>query len=662
MGFGNYSQRLTTAMINIPVAETLALRFASFSENRDPFFSNGGPITTLTPSESADTLAYRAGAKWVPWSFLTVQLGHDFTQEKGTGYSGANFEPALRSGLLPNEVPDPRRVIYRGPQASQNMRHYGVNADVTAKLGPIVLNYLGGYRNLRFRSISGGNMGVAFPGQDIPNASLDNWSTSWWYSASQSQVHELRLMTPDTAFFRVTLGGFLFHEKQQVTLFNTADNSNTFAGVEFGMPYVRGNSQAGYLDGTLDITKRFRATGGLRFTHETKDRSGIGAVWLINNANPGGQNFRFGTEGFQPAFGARTMYPVQGEMFDANAVFLNGIGRFGVRDTVGQFLAPGGGGMVQAGPITPQSGHYSANFIDYRAGLDFDLSPTQMLYGMFTTAHTSGGFNDNVNYVDDQGMAFNIAPTYKPESLYAFELGSKNELFDCKWRINAAAFAYLYRDQVFQVVQQTGPQPMDPNQPPPSSAMRVNAGKSHIYGLEFDTSYRLPLGFVAGVSGLLMDAKFDEGELFDNRVAFGPTNSPSDTVNIKGNRLPRAPRVTLNYSLAETFQTSIGWFDWIVTAQTRSEHFMTVFNGRGVDPQGNVNPVLSDVVPTYTRAGRRRRLYPSRRQGAAQHLRQQRDQHGLHDQLHQPARSEPALLQYPPPDWRPPESLLVAHL
>jgi len=28
---------------------------------------------------------------------------------------------------------------------------------------------------------------------------------------------------------------------------------------------------------------------------------------------------------------------------------------------------------------------------------------------------------------------------------------------------------------------------------------------------------------------------------------------------------------------------------------------MTVFNGNGIDSQGNVNPSLSDVVPSYTR-------------------------------------------------------------
>ena len=45
----------------------------------------------------------------------------------------------------------------------------------------------------------------------------------------------------------------------------------------------------------------------------------------------------------------------------------------------------------------------------------------------------------------------------------------------------------------------------------------------------------------------------------------------------------------------------MGWFDWVVSAQTRTKYYMTIFNGEGLNPQGVVNPNLSDVVPSYTR-------------------------------------------------------------
>jgi len=598
MQVGTYSQRLATAMVNIPIGDKLALRLAAFGEEHDPFYKNAGPVTTNAGAESADNMATRATVKWLPLSNLTVLAGMDFTKENGTGYSGSNYSGALKAGLLPSDIPDPRAVIYRGPQGVQKMQHWGVHTDITADLGPISLNYLGSYRNLKFFQNTGGNVGVAYPGEVITDAQLDNWSTSLWNTGSQSQVHELRAYTPDSWRFRGTAGVFLFHEKQQVTLYQVSDNTYGYAGGEYNEPNVKGDSQAGYLDGTYDFLKWLRGTAGLRFTHETKERTGgIATGFSVTGVNDNGP-FRFGTEGFQPAFGNRTMYPAVGSTFDATQVFLNGISRSGARDTLQQLLTQGG----TIASATPQYGTYSDNFLDFRLGADADLKPGHLGYINFATGHNSGGFNDQVTITDNQGNSMQAAPTYKPERLYSIEVGSKNEFMDKKLRLNAAAFVYIYRDQIFQIIQETGPPPAnDPNGMAPSTALRVNAGKSHVLGLEFDGAYQLPHGFVISASGTFLDARIDEGMIFDSRAEYGPMHTANDKVNVAGKIMPRAPRVTVNYSLAQNIKVPFGWFDWIVSAQTRSQYFMTVFDGTGYDSQGNVNPNLSDVVPRYTR-------------------------------------------------------------
>ena len=116
---------------------------------------------------------------------------------------------------------------------------------------------------------------------------------------------ELRVYAPDQARFRWTAGTFFFYEKQRTFLGSVADQSNGFAGVEYNMPHVQSDSEAGYLDGTFDIRKFLRATGGFRFTREHKERTGLGAVYLPNT---NGMPFRFGTEGFQFADTSRTIY------------------------------------------------------------------------------------------------------------------------------------------------------------------------------------------------------------------------------------------------------------------------------------------------------------------------------------------------------------------
>jgi outer membrane receptor protein involved in Fe transport len=98
---------------------------------------------------------------------------------------------------------------------------------------------------------------------------------------------------------------------------------------------------------------------------------------------------------------------------------------------------------------------------------------------------------------------------------------------------------------------------------------------------------------------MLLDSVFDEGQITDSRLGFDIASEP--IVNVKGHRLPRAPRISVAYSLGQNFNTRFGYFDWVVSAQTRSKYYMTVFNGEGRDTAGNLNPVLSDVQPAYTR-------------------------------------------------------------
>ncbi|HTV22271.1 MAG TPA: TonB-dependent receptor, partial [Polyangiaceae bacterium] len=98
-------------------------------------------------------------------------------------------------------------------------------------------------------------------------------------------------------------------------------------------------------------------------------------------------------------------------------------------------------------------------------------------------------------------------------------------------------------------------------------------------------------------------------------------------VDIGGKWLPRASALTINYALSQLIYTPAGSFNWIVDAQTRTKHFMTVFNGEGnylpsegAPPTGSTSyqqlieegepgtscyprcgaARLNDVVPAYT--------------------------------------------------------------
>lgn len=592
---GNYSQRVIQGMVNIPLGDKLALRFAGFGDTHDAYYTNAGPISTLEPSESGNALAFRGGAKWQPVEQLTVFLKGDYTQEKGTGFSGTNFTPALNAGLLPTEIKNPRDVIYRGPQGMQDMKHWGLHGEATFDLGPVLIGYLGSYRSLDYRSISSGNAGVNFPGRSMANVDLDNWSTSYWHTASQSHVHELRFFAPDTARIRWTAGGFFLDEQQQVLLYNTADKSGGYLGGEYNMPKVPTRSYAGFADATFDIIKKFlRGTLGVRVTNEKRSRDGVGNQYSLNFDNFTGTQpspTRFGTEGFAPSDRDRTNYSVTpGTSTDQ---FQNGVGRYGTRDNVAQLI--GQGATINAGGLNEQHGTYSATFFDFRAGLDYHLTPDSLEYIMFSTGHQSGGFNDTIALP----TGGTLAKTYEPEAIYATEIGSKNEFLNHKLTANFAGFWYEYRNQQFQVVQAIGPKPIGSDAPPPSSALRVNAAASRVLGLEAEGKARLPSGFTLALAATLLNARFTEGTVNDPRVSYDPTQQPA--VDLNGNFLPRAPVLSVNYGVSQIITTHFGYFDWTLSAQSKTKQYFTPFNGEGKDTHGVVNPNLSDVQPGYTR-------------------------------------------------------------
>jgi len=668
--FGTFAQRRYQGMVNIPLGSKLALRFAGFSEVHDPYWQNAGESYDIPAAENADTYAFRAQLKWQPVKEFTALVAYDYTAERGTGYLGANFYGPLTAVYGPNDpnagktipfdvngLDNPRRTYLRGMNPSIDMWHQGVRGTLTYDFGPMSIEALGSYRSLRYQQVAGANAGVVYPGYGFQGVNPDVYGNGFWDSRSQSVVAELRLFAPDTARFRWTAGAFFFNEDQQVFLGQVSDPANGFAGGEFNMPNVKGGSIAGYADATFDVTSAFRVLGGIRVTHETKSRKG--GLWSLLSGVPGTSpdyTGRYGTEGFRYEGLNRSDYNAipavpgmsnQAQIEQRVNLFLNGVKSFGARDTLPQIICndpptaqpgetqqprlmpnPNGSGLRCTNGIktglnpdifnqVPQNNEVNSTFVDWRAGVEFDLAKDNMLYATVSTGHKAGGFNDTSPAPG--GVLFNS--TYDPESIIAYELGSKNMIADRHLRLNASAFYYDYSDYVFQTIVAVAPS-MDPTMPPPSSAVRQNAAKAHVMGLDVDANLALPAGFELEGHVLVMDAKFGAGDpVTDSRIGFGGTDNY--LVSIKGKELPRAAPITLNLALSQLISSAAGSFDWSIQSQTVGKHYFTVYNGdghllppaAGQDYSQPAQTILAaiaagdtaaaqkftDVVPTYTR-------------------------------------------------------------
>ncbi len=661
--FGTYALRAYQGMINLPLINNhLALRVAARSEAHDPHWENAGPVHDLRAPQDQDDYALRATLKYQPSRAFSLTLAYDLTHEGGTGVVGANYEAALTrenpDGSLipfdPNEVDNPRRVYLRGTQPSLDMDHQGVRASANVDTGPVLFEALASYRWLDYKQFSSPTSTVAVvPGMDLSTINPDVYGpANQWHLTSDSWIGELRAYAPDSERLRWSVGGFYFYEDQGTFLGQINDPVTGSAGGEFNHPHTIGWSLAGYADATFDVTDEFRVLGGARVTRDHKDRkNGFWGQWTgLPQANLPGVNpenatlGRFGTEGFLYKGLDRPTYTREVDSIDARVnLFLDGIASFGARDeaaialcndppaaTPGQAQEPRirlneegnwrctNGTRAQLSDGTnifnwvPQNGEVNNTFFDWRVGTEYDLHKDNLLYATLSTGHKAAGFNDTQAF-SDQPL---FTPKYGPESVYSLELGSKNLLFDRKLRLNASAFYFAYSGMQFQTIVQVGEDddPTD-NTVPPTSAVRQNAKKrTDVFGLDVDAMYTLPAGLQAGLHALLMDARFADGTIVnDNRLNFGAANA---SVDLGGNWLPRASALTLNYTLSQLLYTAAGSFDWMIQGQTRTTHYMTVFNGDGtrlVRPAPGFdleNPAyetaqrrvqrFTDVVPTFT--------------------------------------------------------------
>jgi iron complex outermembrane receptor protein len=162
----------------------------------------------------------------------------------------------------------------------------------------------------------------------------------------------------------------------------------------------------GVRPGHLCVTDRLRLTGGLRYTEDQKGRNG--GTYLTNAA------------------GAIT-----------STVILN------VADAKWDAL-------------------------NWKAGADFDLTDSSMLYANVATGYKAGGYYDGVG-----------ANTYEPEKITSYEAGVKNRFLDNRLQFNASAFLYDYQDFQVSAVGVIAGQ---------NATVTLNADKAKVYGLEFETN------------------------------------------------------------------------------------------------------------------------------------------------------------------------------
>ena len=126
-----------------------------------------------------------------------------------------------------------------------------------------------------------------------------------------------------------------------------------------------------------------------------------------------------------------------------------------------------------------------------RLALDYRVAPSQLLYASVSTGFRSGGFNS--------GQTLEVARTFKPEEVTAFEVGSKNRFLSNTLQINAAAYTNRYTN-----LQEQRQIPVGAT----TISTIFNAARAKANGLELEAEWRALPQLTVGGTLALLDAKY----------------------------------------------------------------------------------------------------------------------------------------------------------
>ncbi|MCW2393597.1 MULTISPECIES: TonB-dependent receptor [unclassified Sphingobium] len=166
-------------------------------------------------------------------------------------------------------------------------------------------------------------------------------------------------------------------------------------------------------------------------------------------------------------------------------------------------------------PLNGTVGNYSGNRVDYRANVQYAFSNDVMAYAQFSTGFKGGGVNPRPFFVQ-QALSFG------PETLNAYEIGLKTDLFDRVLRFNVAAFLSKYKDIQLSLGNCTAITGAGFGAP---CALPVNAGDADIKGVEVEVTLRPTEGM--SIDGALSYIDFEYKK-------FGTYTAGTSTVSVGG--------------------------------------------------------------------------------------------------------------------------------
>lgn len=515
---GNYSKLGLQGAFNVTLAEDLAIRIAGNSLDRDGYSDDG--------TNDQDTFSLRAQLLYEPTDRLSIRVATDYSEitSKGPGgdlfgtYDNAgppgvdvtNFTPSglsINSGPTAAEANAIRASVLHTPSFApfrpinaddlyQDNEFTGFMAEINYEMDSGVLTFIPAYRE------SDQDYQFSGPGFAPAKTEEENEQTSF----------ELRYATNLEGSVNGIIGAFFIDEEISTSGVFAQNYASPIQNYDNG-----GESWAVFGQATFDLNDTTRLNVGLRYTEDEKYAEGIsdtfvtfcgGAPYTGNFLTPGPPPFNpfvngCATPGNMPAHPIENdrdafiaYFVEQGLIAPDSVATVPGMGRppsYNLTIPGGVPPTPGNPNPILAAIVNVGDGFLSSDLdyseTTYRIGLEHDWGDGNLLYANFETGYRAGGVDLST-----------AAPTYDPEYIDAFSIGSKNRFANDTLQLNAEAFWWKYDGQ--QVTYFTT---LDG-----ASAFPIANADATIQGLEVDMVWLASDSTKISANVQFLDAQYDE--------------------------------------------------------------------------------------------------------------------------------------------------------
>ncbi|MFK8043084.1 TonB-dependent receptor, partial [Congregibacter sp.] len=565
---GNYSKIGLQGAANVAVSDTVAIRVSGNSLDRDGFSDDG--------TNDQDSYSLRAQLLFEPNDQLSVRVAADYSEVSSTGPggdligtyanpTGAPNGPSI-TDFTPSGIPistgptDPRAnelrtsVLHTPSFAPfqpidpndlfQDISWTGFMAEINYQTDVGTLTFLPSYRE------SEQDYQFAGPGFAPAKTEEENNQTSF----------ELRFATDLDGPLNGILGAFYIDEEISTSTVFAQNYASPIQNYDNG-----GDSWAIFGQGTFELTETFRLNAGVRYTEDSKFADGISDTFVtFCGGAPFSGNFLTPPASFGNgcASGAMPAHPVTNDRDEFIQYFVdNGlIAPDSEADIPGRgrppfydLTIPGGISPVLGTIVNVGDGELSSELdyseTTYRLGVEWDWADDNLLYATFETGYRAGGVDLST-----------ASPTYDPEYIDAFTIGSKNRFFDNTLQLNAELFLWEYDGQ--QVTYFTT---LDS-----ASAFPIANADATIQGLDLDMIWAATSNTTIGLSMQFLDATYDELTLVSDpgRGRFGCASdgvtNGIETYSCAGNEMLYSPEFGADLNLNHI--VNMGNYDLSLTA------------------------------------------------------------------------------------------------